>query len=46
MKLKCLNLWLGEMCTDDDANTNDANDNDPNDDDARRTKYDCIRLYG
>ena len=38
----CLNLWLGEVCTDAnaDANTDDAND------DARRTKHDCIKLFG
>ena len=38
------NMWKGEVCTDDDANdtnnTNDAND------DTRRTKHDCIRLFG
>ena len=27
MKFLCLNLWLGEVCT-DDANNDDANDDD------------------
>ena len=43
LKFVCLNLWLGELCTDDandDANTN------ANDDNARRTKHDCFRLFG
>ena len=37
MKLVCLNLWLGEVCTDYDAN-DDAN-TDAND--AGLTKHDC-----
>ena len=55
MKLLCLILWQGEVCTDDlffkeqnsiyitmyyDANT------DTNAGRRRRTKYDCIMLYG
>ena len=42
MKFLCLNLLLGEVCTDntDAANANNAND------DARRTKHDFIRLFG
>ena len=39
IKFLCLNLWLGELCT--DANdTNDANAND------RWTKHDHMRLFG
>ena len=42
MMFLCLNLWPGEACTD----SNNANDtNDANDNDARRTKYDCTRLW-
>ena len=41
MKFICLTLWLGEVCT--DANANDANTND---NDAQWTKHDCIRLFG
>ena len=35
IKFLCLALWLGEVCTNDDANDNDV----------RWTKYDCIRLF-
>ena len=45
MKFLCLNLWLGEVCTDKDAN-DDNNDDANNDDDTRRTKHDCIRPFG
>ena len=35
MKFVCLNMWLGEMCTDD---ANDTNANNTNDDgDARQS---------
>ena len=39
MKVLHLNLWLGDVCTDDDANGDNTND-DANE--ARRTKHDCI----
>ena len=38
MKFVCLTLWLGEVCTDNDANTDV--DTDAIDDDAGWTKYD------
>ena len=34
MKLLCLILWLGEVCTDTNADANDAN-----------TKHDYVRLW-
>ena len=41
MKFLCLTMWLGGLYTDnDDADT----DNDTNV--GRRTRYDCIRLFG
>ena len=49
IKFLCLNLWLGEMCTDDSVtNDTDANDdnNYANNEDARQAKHDCIRLFG
>ena len=47
MKFVCLTLWLGEVCTDDaNANTNTGDDEINKDDDIRRTKHDCIRLFG
>ena len=44
MKFACLTLWLGEMCT--DANANTVNANNTGWADARQTKHDCIRLFG
>ena len=41
MKCLCLNLWLGEVCTDD---TNDDANTDTNDDDARWTKHNHTRV--
>ena len=41
MKLLCLNMWLGKVCTDDANDTNDDNG-----DDARWVKQNCIRLFG
>ena len=39
----CLNLWLGDVYTDSDANTNT---NDVAANDTQQTKHDCIRLFG
>ena len=36
------NLWLGEVCSDDDVNNNDTNDDANDDHDIRWTK---ARLY-
>ena len=36
MKFPCLILWLGGVCTDNDANADD--------DGTPRTKHDCITL--
>ena len=37
MKFQSLNLWLGEVCT-ENLNDNDANNDDAIDDKERRTK--------
>ena len=49
MEFLRLNLWLGEVCTDnanDDVNDTIHDANDTNDDDAQRTKHDRTRLFG
>ena len=39
MNFLCLTLWLGGVCTDNNAN------DDANDDHAQCSKHDCMRLF-